>query len=295
MSVDAVLHDVRDPAARTEANPRRAEGRTTCAALLRRPTFVVGAIVVVGWVLVAVGWRWLGVDPYSDTGARLAPPSLDHWFGTDRIGRDVFARVLAGSEPVLVVAPGATLIAVLLGSGIGLVAGYRRGWTDSVLMRVLDVLLVVPVVVALLVVVTAFGRSLPVLIVAVGVLLSPLIARVVRAQTIIEMGKEYIASARLQGESPTRMLARELLPNIWPQVLVQATLCLGIAVFVTATLSFLGLAATPPSPDWGLTVSENRTFLQGAWWTVAFPCAAIASLVVSVNLIGDNVKEVLTS
>ncbi|GAA3641370.1 ABC transporter permease [Microbacterium awajiense] len=292
-SADAVLREPRRPRAPAGADSAREERRAAGGVLIRRPTFVVSALIVLAWILAAIGWRWLGIDPYADTGASLAAPSADHWFGTDRIGRDVFARVLAGSESVLVVAPAATLVATVLGTVVGLVAGYRRGWIDAALMRVLDVLIVVPVVVVLLVVVTAFGQSLPVLILAIGVLLSPLIARVVRAQTLMETGKEYIESARLQGERPSRMLLHELLPNVWPQALVQATLCVGIAVFVTATLSFLGLAATPPSPDWGLAVSENRAFLQGAWWTVAFPCAAIASLVVSVNLIGDNVKEVL--
>lgn len=292
-SVDAALREPRRERTHSGAYSAREARRTAVAALIRRPTFVVSSLIVLGWILAAVGWRWLGIDPYADAGANLAAPSADHWFGTDRIGRDVFARVIAGSESVLVVAPAATLIAATLGTVVGLVAGYRRGWIDAALMRVLDVLIVVPVIVVLLVVVTAFGQSLPVLILAIGILLSPLIARAVRAQTLVEMGKEYIESARLQGERPSRMLVHELLPNVWPQALVQATLCLGIAVFVTATLSFLGLAATPPSPDWGLAVSENRAFLQGAWWTVVFPCAAIASLVVSVNLIGDNLKEVL--
>lgn len=262
------------------------------AALLRRPTFTLSAVLIVWWVVDALIWRWLGIDPFADSGERLAPPSAEHWFGTDRIGRDVFARVLAGAESALLVAPLGTLLATLLGTVSGLVAGYRRGWVDHVLMRVFDVVVVVPALILLLVVVTAFGGSPLVLAVAIGVLFAPGIARVVRAEVLVEMGKGYITTARMQGESTPRILTRELLPNIWPQVLVQATLSLGAAVFVASSLSFLGLAAAPPSPDWGLAVSENRAYLQGAWWTLVFPCLAIASLVVSVNLVGDNLKEV---
>ena len=263
------------------------------AALLRRPTVAIGAAVILWWVVAAISWRWWGIDPFADSGAALAPPSAAHWLGTDRIGRSVLARVVAGSEPVLVVAPLGTLLATALGTALGLVAGFRKGWTDQLLMRVMDVVLILPAIILLLVVVTAFGSSPAVLAVGIAVIFAPSIARVVRAQVIVEMGKDYIASAQLQRESTARILFRELLPNVWPQVLVQATLALAAAVFVASSLSFLGLAGAPPSPDWGLAVSENRAYLQGAWWTLVFPCLAIASLVISVNLVGDGLKEVL--
>jgi peptide/nickel transport system permease protein len=263
------------------------------AALVRRPTFTVSAILVVWWIVVAIGWRWFGIDPFGDTGAKLAPPSPEHWFGTDRIGRDVFARVLAGAESALIVAPLGTAIATVLGAALGLFAGYRRGWADQLFMRSFDVFLALPTLIFLLVIVGAFGSSPVVLALAIGVLFAPGIARIIRAEVLVEMGKDYVTSAQLQGETTGRVLSRELLPNIAPQVVVQATLSIGGAVFVASSLSFLGLAAAPPSPDWGLAVSENRAYLQGAWWTLVFPTLAIASLVVSVNLIADNLKEVL--
>ncbi|GAA1860042.1 ABC transporter permease [Microbacterium koreense] len=249
--------------------------------------------VILAWATIALVWRWTGIDPYGDTGLALAPPGPTHWFGTDHIGRDVFARVLAGAESVLAVAPAATMIAVIVGTVLGLFAGYLRGWADSVAMRALDVMFVAPAIVVLLVAITAFGRSAMVVIIAVGLILSPMIARVVRAQALAESGKEYVLSARLQGEGTARILTREVLPNVWPHVLVQATLCLGVAVFVSTSLSFLGLMAAPPSPDWGLAVSENRAYVQGAWWTVAFPCLAIVSLVVATTLVADDLDEVV--
>lgn len=260
--------------------------------LLARPTFVASVVVVAFWVFAAIAWRALGLDPFADTGVRLAPPSPEHLFGTDRIGRDVFARVLAGAEPALQIGPAGTIIATLLGSALGLVAGYFRGATDTVLMRVFDVFLALPTLIFLLVIVGAFGSSPAVLAFAVGLLFAPGIARIVRAATLAEMGRQYVASARLQRESHARIIFAELVPNLLPLIVVQATLSLGAAIFISSSLSFLGLAAAPPSPDWGLAVNENRAYLQGAWWTLVFPALAIASLVIAVNLIADHLKEV---
>lgn len=263
------------------------------ARLLRRPTFTLSLLVLAGWVVAAIVWRWLPIDPFADTGVKLAPPDAEHWFGTDRIGRDVFARVLAGAESALIVGPLGTVIATILGTILGLLAGYRRGWVDQLFMRSFDVFLALPTLIFLLVIVGAFGSFPIVLALAIGVLFAPGIARIIRAEVLVEMGKDYVSSAQLQGEKTGRILTRELLPNVWPQVAVQAALSIGGAVFVASSLSFLGLAAAPPSPDWGLAVNENRAYLQGAWWTLVFPTLAIASLVVAVNLIADNLKEVL--
>lgn len=260
---------------------------------LASPIFVSSCAVLASWLVVAGTWRWFGLDPFENTGMRLAPPSAEHWFGTDRIGRDVFARVLAGAEPVILGGLVGAVIATVLGSCLGIIAGYRRGWVEMVLMRIFDVFLALPAMVLLLVVVAAFGAGPFVLSMAIGVLFAPGIARVLRAETLAETAKDYVMSARAQGERSLRIMTHELLPNVWPQILVQATLTLAGAVFVSTSLSFLGLASTPPSPDWGLAVSENRAYLQGAWWTLAFPALAIVSLVVSVVLVGDHLKEVV--
>lgn len=263
------------------------------ALLRRRPGFLLATAIALGWVVIALGWRGLGLEPFADTGHTLAPPSVTHWLGTDRIGRDVLARVLAGSESAVAIGVIASMIATVVGAVLGLIAGFRRGWVDAVLMRTFDIALAVPAVLLLLVVVAAFGSGMLVLASAIGLLFAPTTARIVRARVLGEMSREYITAARLQGESEWRILFVELLPNIWPHALVQATLTLGSVVFVAASLSFLGLFAAPPSPDWGLAISENRAYLRGAWWTVVFPALAIASLVVSVHVVGDNLKEVL--
>lgn len=267
--------------------------RGVAVRLLRRPTFVVSAVVVVFWAVAAVGWRWFGLQPFADTGHQLAAPSAAHWFGTDDIGRDVFARVLAGAEPALAIGPAGVILATALGSTMGLIAGYRRGWVDAAFMRFFDVFLALPTLIFLLVIVGAFGAGVPTLIVTVGLVFAPGIARIVRAAVLTEMGKQYIVTAKLQRESTTRILFRELLPNVSPTILIQATLSLAAAIFLSSSLSFLGLASSPPSPDWGLAISDNRAYLQSASWTVLFPAAAIASLVVAVHLIADNLKEVL--
>lgn len=288
MTVDNVI----ESAVSTERPTPPVRRRSGWAALRRRPTFVISVAVVVFWAVAAVSWRWLGFDPFADTSIRFAAPSPEHLFGTDRIGRDVLARVLAGAEPAMLIGPAGTLIATVLGSAMGLAAGFFRGWVDTVFMRLFDVFMALPTLIFLLVIVGAFGSAIPVLILTVGLIFAPSIARIVRAAVLVEMGKQYVASAQTQRESSIRILGRELLPNVFPTILVQATLSLGAAIFISATLSFLGLAAQPPSPDWGLTISENRVYLQSAWWTLVFPAMGIASLVVAANLIADNLKEV---
>ena len=267
-------------------------GHRALVLLLGRPTFGLSVLTVLWWAVAAVGWPWFGLQPFTDTGNQLQPPSPAHIFGTDNIGRDVFARVVAGSEPALAIGPAGTVLATALGTGMGLLAGYFRGWVDAVFMRMFDVFLTLPTLIFLLVIVGAFGASVGTLIVTIGLVFAPGIARIVRAAVLGEMGKQYVTSAKLQRESIGYILLRELLPNVFPTVLIQATLSLAAAVFISSSLSYLGLASAPPSPDWGLAISDNRAYLQSAWWTVVFPAAAIASLVVSVHLIADNLKEV---
>lgn len=262
------------------------------SALLKRPTFTLSLLVVLWWFVAAVGWQGMGLDPLVDTGAVLEAPSGAHLFGTDSLGRDVFARVMAGSEPALKIGIGGAVLATLLGSALGLAAGYWRGAVDTVIMRILDLFLALPTLILMFVLVGAFGISTTALVVIVGVLFAPSTARIIRSVVLVEVDKHYITSAKLQQESLLRILLRELLPNVAPTIIVQATLSLAGAIFMTASLSFLGLGQSPPSPDWGLAINENRLYLQTAWWAIVFPAAAIASLVVSAHLIADNIKEV---
>ncbi|ADP79396.1 ABC transporter permease [Pseudofrankia inefficax] len=261
--------------------------------LLRRLSFTLSAAVVAFWVIMAVAWRWLGVRPFVAAGTPLRGPGWSHLFGTDNLGRDVLARVLAGAEPVIAVAPAATAMAALAGTAVGLAAGWYRGLTDELVMRACDVLTVFPGIITLILIVSAFGHSVLTIMLAITVFLTPLIARTVRAMVLVERETQYVEAARLQGERGLWIMFREILPNITPTIVIDASVRLGHAIFIDAGLSFLGLGAQPPSPDWGLAVTQNLTLLQNAWWTVAFPACAIGSLVAAVNLVADNLREVL--
>lgn len=274
------------------AAARARPGRRRIRALLRRPTFVVSALIVLWWAGAAATWRLFGLDPFGSTGHVNAPPGWHQLLGTDSLGRSVFARTLAGADTALAVGVLGTLLATVLGSTLGVVAGYFRGWADTAFMRLFDVLVVLPPLIFLIVVVGAFGASTPALIVIIGVVFAPGIARIIRAATLTEMGKKYVTTAKVQGESAIRIMARELVPNVLPTIVIQATLSLAAAILMTATLSFLGLGAQPPSPDWGLAINQNRVYLESAWWTAVFPALAVGSLVVAAQLIADNIKEV---
>ncbi|KHK96709.1 peptide ABC transporter permease [Microbacterium mangrovi] len=262
------------------------------ALLLRRPTFVLSAVVLAVWVFGALTWPLFGLDPFGRAGANLAPPSLAHLFGTDYLGRDVFARVVAGAGSALLVGPIGAVLATVLGSAVGLLCGYYRGPVDAAFMRLFDVLVVLPPLIVIVVLVGAFGVGTPALILIVALVFAPGIARIIRAATLAELGKSYVISARLQGESGPAIIVREILPNVFPTVLIQATLSLAAAIFMTASLSFLGLGSQPPSPDWGLSISDNRIYIQSAWWTVVFPALAVASVITATHLLADNIKEV---
>jgi peptide/nickel transport system permease protein len=274
---------------------RRDRAREFGRALLRSKTFMVGAAILLFWVLDAIFWRF--VVPHQpeaiDPSATLQAPSGSHWFGTDDLGRDVFSRVLAGAQPVLVVAPLATLIGLVGGTSIGLVAGYYRGLVDDVVSRIVDAMLSFPVIVVGILVMVSLGRETRNVILVIGIVFIPLIGRTVRSAVLSEREREYVQAAKLRGESGTYIMAAEILPNITGPILVEGTIRLGYAIFTAAALSFLGFGISPPSPDWGLAIASGRAFLQVASWMVLFPAAALATLVVAVNLTADGLRQVV--
>lgn len=302
MGVSAFTTAAEDRSSETAAGAQAAEpqaliqnpvlSRARLTALLRRPTFVISAAILSFWILAAIFWHTVGLDPYANSGKLLAAPTWSAPFGTDNLGRSVFARTLAGADRALLIGPLGSILATLIGTALGVAAGYFRGLVDTALTRVFDVLVVLPPIIFLIVLVTAFGSGTTALIVCIGAVFAPGIARIIRAAVLAEMGKGYVTSAQLQGESRLRIMALELVPNVFPTVLIQVTLSLAAAILMTATLSFLGLGAQPPSPDWGLQISDNLGYIQQQWWTVLFPALAVASLVVAAQLIADNVKEV---
>lgn len=264
--------------------------------LLHSPTFMIGLGIILFWVVMALFSRFitrfgpLEIDPLHT----LAGPSATHWFGTDDLGRDVLSRTLAGAGPVLAVAPIATGLALAAGTTIALVAGYYRGLVDEILMRLVDVLLSIPVVIAGIVVLSLLGSSVPVVVLVIAVLFTPTVARTVRAAVVAEREREYVQAARLRGERSWFLLVAEILPNCLSPIIVEGTVRLGYAVFTAATLSFLGFGLQPPSPDWGLTISLQRHFIQVAPWTTLFPALALATLVVGANLVADGLRRTLS-
>jgi peptide/nickel transport system permease protein len=271
------------------AAEQRRQRRYLVKALLRSPTFMTGLIIVLFWVFMALFSTYITQSPTAtDPAVSLKAPSPQHWFGTDDLGRDVFARTMAGARTVLIIAPLATLLALLWGGIIGLIAGFYRGITDEIVMRLIDVLLALPIIITSILILSLLGKGTAIIIVAIGALFTPVVSRTVRAAVIGEREREYVMAARLRGERSAFVMSREILPNITQPIIVEGTIRLGYAVFTAATLSFLGFGLAPPSPDWGLTIAVERVFLQIAPWTVLFPAAALASLVVAVNLITDG-------
>jgi peptide/nickel transport system permease protein len=194
---------------------------------------------------------------------------------------------------VLTVAPAATALGVFGGIAVGLVTGYYRGLVDNVVMRLIDAALAFPLIIIAVLVLAVLGRSTVNVVLVIGIVFTPLVSRTVRSAVLVEREREYVAAAKLRGESGFYVMAAEILPNITGPIAVEATIRLGYAIFTSATLSFLGLGLKPPSPDWGLAVASGRAFLQIAPWIVLFPALALATLVVAVNLVADGLKQVV--
>ncbi|MCB1432662.1 MAG: ABC transporter permease [Alphaproteobacteria bacterium] len=264
--------------------------------VLSSPTFAIGAVIVGFWVCCAVfGQSLVPYDPYADDVLNsLLPPDSEHWFGTDQLGRDVFSRVIVGARDILTVAPLATILSTVLGTALGLAMGYFGGWIDEILSRFVDAVLALPTVIVALLALTALGASTITVLFVIGFTFAPIIARTVRASVLTERSLDYVAAAELRRENPFYLMFVEILPNVIPPILVEATVRLGYAIFTVATLSFIGFGIQPPSPDWGLSISTNYGLIGGGyWWTVLFDSLAIASLVIGVNLVADGIQSTL--
>jgi len=277
--------------AAVEAAPRRP--RSFASLLLRSPACVTGALIIAFWILSALfGTYFVPYDPYADDLLNtLQPPSTEHWFGTDQLGRDVFSRVIVGARDILTIAPAATILGTVMGTALGLITGYFRGFVDDALSRVIEAVLALPLVIVALLALVALGPSNATVILVIGFAFTPVIARTVRSAVLVERQLDYVAAARLRNESTWHILFSEILPNVVSPILVEATIRLGFAIFTVATLSFIGFGIQPPSADWGLGISENYALIPGGfWWTVLFDALAIISLVVGVNLVADGVR-----
>jgi len=223
----------------------------------------------------------------------FAPPGPRHWMGTDEIGRDVFSRVLAGARISLAAGLAASTLTLAGGVVLGLVSGYRGGWVDTVVMRSVDVMLAVPTLLFALAIAAALGSALSNVVLAVGIASVPRFTRFVRGCVLAARENVYVEAARAGGCSEARVAVRHILPNIYGPALILGTLNVGVAILTAATLSFLGMGAQPPTPEWGLILAQGRDYLQNAWWISTFPGVAIALTVLAVNLVGDGLHDAL--
>jgi ABC-type dipeptide/oligopeptide/nickel transport system permease subunit len=224
--------------------------------------------------------------------ARLKPPSAQHWFGTDQLGRDLFYRVLLGARTSLTIAVSAVLISLALGLPLGLISGFYRGAIDNVLMRLVDTLLSFPVLLLALTISAMLGPSIPNAIIAIGVAFTPFLARIVRGEALRVVQMPYVEAARATGATDRRLITLHVLPNILPPIIVQATISLAFAILAEAGLSFLGLGTQPPNSSWGLMIQASRDYLDRAPWTALVPGAAVAITVLGLNISGDVLRDI---
>lgn len=274
---------------------RKQARRENWRLIRKRPAFIVGCLIVFVWVMCAIlGNRITPHHPLDFRGPINASPSWDYLFGTDKTGRDVLSRVMAGARDVLKIAPLAAILGVVCGVILGMFMGYLGGVLDLVASRIVESFLALPTVLIALLAITTLGNSSWVVIGVVATLFTPIVARTVRSAVLAERDLDYVTSAKLRGEGKMFIMFREILPNVTGPIIVELTVRIGYAVFTVATLSFLGAGPPPPSPDWGAQVSDNyNSIVAGFWWTTFFPAAAIASLVIAANMIADSVQSVV--
>ena len=263
--------------------------------LLRNPVTVISTVVLGVVIVVAVAANWIA--PYGvndvDVPNALQPPSAAHWFGTDELGRDVLSRVLMATQASMRVAIVSVAFAVVVGVTIGVVAGYRSGWVDTVFMRVIDVMFAFPVLLLALAVVAILGPGTTTTMLAIGIVYTPIFARVARASTLSVRVEPFVQLSRAMGTGDLYILARHILPNVAGPLVVQTSLSLAFAILSEAALSFLGLGIQPPQPSLGRMIFDSQGFVTLAWWMAVFPGAAIFVTVLAFNLLGDGLRDVL--
>jgi peptide/nickel transport system permease protein len=263
--------------------------------LLRNPVTFVSAVVLGIVVFVAVAANWItpfGVNDVDVPNA-LRPPSGNHWFGTDELGRDVLSRVLVATQASMRVAVVSVAFAVIVGVTVGIVAGYRGGWVDTVFMRVIDVMFAFPVLLLALAVVAILGPGTITTILAIGIVYTPIFARVARASTLSVRVEPFVQMSQAMGTGNLYILTRHIVPNIAGPLIVQTSLSLAFAILSEAALSFLGLGIQPPQPSLGRMIFDSQGFVTMAWWMAVFPGAAIFVIVLAFNLVGDGLRDVL--
>ena len=263
--------------------------------LIKRKGAVIGLTIIAVFVLLAIFAPLLAPhDPIQQSWTTIRkPPSLQHWFGTDESGRDLFSRVIFGARASLLAGVVSILIALGLGVPLGLLAGYGGRWTDALISRITDAMLACPFLILAIALAAFLGPSLQNAMIAIGLTVAPIFVRLTRGQVLAVKVEDYVEAARAVGNPPTRIAYKHILPNILPALIVQATISVATAIIAEASLSFLGLGQQPPAPSWGSMLNTAQRFLTNAPWMAIWPGLAIFLIVLSFNMLGDGLRDAL--
>ncbi|WP_261385230.1 ABC transporter permease [Vannielia litorea] len=259
---------------------------------------MVGLVIVLIFLFIAAFGPLLAPYPEDaygavDFGAKLLPPSAEHWFGTDQVGLDIFSRVLIGARTTLQIGLTVTGIAILIGVPLGLIAGMAGGWVAETIMRITDIFLSIPGLILAIAIVGALGPGIGNAMLALSLVWWPGYVRLVQAKTLSQRNETYVDAARALGAGPLRVVFVHVLPNCLSPIIVKASMDMGLAILGAASLGFLGLGAQPPYPEWGAMISTGRAYLPDWWWCSLFPGLAIYFTVLGFNLLGDGLRDVL--
>jgi peptide/nickel transport system permease protein len=262
---------------------------------LRQPAIGIGVVVMLLFLLAALLAPLIA--PYDPLGqnisAGLRPPSTEYLFGTDKLGRDIFSRILYGARISLFVGVAVVLMSSVVGTLLGVLAGYVGGWADELLMRITDIFFAFPSLILAMAIAGALGPSLQNALIAISAATWPVYARLLRGQVLALREREFVLAARTVGVPEWQIIVRHLLPNMLAPLLVQGSFDMGGAITAVAGLSFIGFGAQPPTPEWGVMISDARTYMATAWWMGTFPALAIMLVVGSFNLLGDGLRDLL--
>nr|WP_246056108.1 ABC transporter permease [Alteribacter natronophilus] len=269
--------------------------KTVMKKLKKNKAAMIGGYMIIFFFLVSIIGPWLTVHPVTtpDLTNRFAPPSTENWFGTDNFGRDIFTRIVHGMSITLYIGFASVAIGAFFGVLIGVISGYYGKKIDSVLMRIMDVLLAFPGILLALAIVTVLGGSLQNVVIAVAIFSIPMFARIVRGSTLAVRKLEYVDAVRALGATDVRIIFRHILPNIMSPIIVQATLRIATAVLTASALSYLGLGAQPPTPEWGAMLSDGRAYMWDSLHLTLFPGLAIVAVVLAFNIFGDGLRDAL--
>jgi peptide/nickel transport system permease protein len=274
---------------------RQSRVRQLLRRVLQEPTTLAGLVLLLIFVVMAITAPLISpYDPlHQNISASLTPPSAHYWLGTDKLGRDLFSRMIYGARISIGVGFAVVVMAGVFGTLVGLIAGFMRGWLDEVLMRTTDIFFAFPSLILAMAIAGALGPSLQNALIAVAVVSWPVYARLIRGQVLALREQEFVFAARSVGVGSWAIIFRHVLPNTLAPFLVQASFDMGAVILAVAGLSFIGFGAQPPTPEWGVMISEGRNYITTQGWLTAVPAAAILLLVAAFNLVGDGLRDVL--